>query len=406
MGSTAMHFCLTKQVINKLKIFGCNEGINENTSKIYIGGTLPDFAEVHKKTKEQSHYLIEIEKNGVRNRIPDIDLFLKIHGKEILNNNYLLGELIHIVSDRIWYSEYITKYANNVSRDGERIFDFKQNKYVPFIQFKEKVYNDYATINQYILNKYNVNVEDILRYEKEQEIWDSILKNIKTNHCVNEFNFKKLNYIKEEDIKGWISDSENEIIEVIDKLRKMGNKGSDKKMKIIVGLGNIGKEYEKTRHNVGFIVVDKLAEKYGISSNKKMKKSTVLEGSINNKKVVIVKPTTFMNLSSAAIVEIKNWYKVENSDILVIYDDVDINFGDIRYREEGSAGTHNGMKDILATLKTNQLARVRVGIENRNGVPIPIIDYVLSSFTKDEMRMLETDIFTKIDEKVVEFLDK
>ncbi len=177
-------------------------------------------------------------------------------------------------------------------------------------------------------------------------------------------------------------------------------------MKVIIGLGNIGKEYEITRHNVGFMAVDKLSEKYGIIVSKKMKKCILGEGNINGNKVALVKPTTFMNLSSAAVVEIKNWYKIEDKDILIIYDDIDIGLGDLRYREEGSAGTHNGMKDILANLKTNQIARIRIGVENRKGLPIPLVDYVLSKFSKDEINMLEKDIFNKTDEKVIEFLDK
>ncbi len=189
-------------------------------------------------------------------------------------------------------------------------------------------------------------------------------------------------------------------------ISKLNDKGDKNNMKIIVGLGNVGKEYEKTRHNVGFMAIDHLSKQYSISKVKEMKKCTVLEGVLNRKRVILVKPTTFMNLSSAAIVEIKNWYKVENKNVLVIYDDIDIKLGDVRYRLEGSAGTHNGMKDILANLKTNELARIRIGIENRGEVPIPLRDYVLGKFNKDELNILEKEIFSEIDEKVLEFLDK
>lgn len=406
MGSTVMHLCLTKRIIHKFKI-------KANINELYIGSVVPDFVEVHKKTKQASHYIIEIEQNKNKITIPDIYLFLKTYKCEILSNNYLLGELIHLVSDRIWYSEYITKYVIGKIDKTDEIFDVKQNKYIPFAEFKEKIYHDYSIINQYYLKKYKIDIESIINQTENKDICKSIIKNTTTsnnesvsNNKNQNIKFKELNYIKKEDIEKWIKKSEIEVIKIINKLKHESRKGNINNMKIIVGLGNIGKEYEKTRHNVGFIMVDKISKKYGITISKKMKKCELGEGTINGKKVVLVKPTTFMNLSSAAIVEIKNWYKVENDDVLIIYDDIDIAIGDVRYREDGSAGTHNGMKDILSNLKTNQLSRIRIGIENRKGLPIPIADYVLSNFTKDELNMIETDIFTEIDEKISEFVDK
>lgn len=177
-------------------------------------------------------------------------------------------------------------------------------------------------------------------------------------------------------------------------------------MKCIIGLGNIGKEYENTRHNSGFIMLDKIAEKYNISLDKKKKKCIYGEGHINGQKIALVKPTTFMNLSGEAIVEIMNWYKVELKDILVIYDDIDLNFGQIRYKEKGSSGTHNGMRNIIQNLKSEEFARVRVGIENRGEVPIPLIDYVLQKFSKDELKDLEDKIAIQVEENVLNFLTK
>lgn len=175
-------------------------------------------------------------------------------------------------------------------------------------------------------------------------------------------------------------------------------------MKCIIGLGNIGKEYENTRHNSGFMALDYLMEKYNIKLDKKKKKCIYGEGNINGKKVAIIKPTTFMNLSGEAIVEIMNWYKITPEDILVIYDDVDLKFGDIRYREKGSSGTHNGMRNIIANIKTEEFARIRIGIENREGLPIPLMDYVLQKFSKEELEKLKSEIMKDVEVKILEFL--
>ena len=111
-----------------------------------------------------------------------------------------------------------------------------------------------------------------------------------------------------------------------------------------------------------------------------------------------------MNLSGEAIVEIMNWYKITPEDILVIYDDVDLKFGDIRYREKGSSGTHNGMRNIIANIKTEEFARIRIGIENREGLPIPLMDYVLQKFSKEELEKLKSEIMKDIEVKILEFL--
>ena len=177
-------------------------------------------------------------------------------------------------------------------------------------------------------------------------------------------------------------------------------------MKCIIGLGNIGKEYENTRHNLGFIMLDKLSEKYNIKLDKKKKKCIYGEGNINGEKVSLVKPTTFMNLSGEAIVEIMNWYKIDKEDILVIYDDIDIPFKDVRYRLSGSSGTHNGMRNIIANIKTEDFARIRVGMENRNGIPIPLIDYVLQKFSKDELKVINEEIVNVVEQNVLNFLTK
>lgn len=177
-------------------------------------------------------------------------------------------------------------------------------------------------------------------------------------------------------------------------------------MKCIIGLGNIGKEYELTRHNMGFIMLDEISKKYKINIDKKKKKYIYGEGIINGEKVSLIKPTTYMNLSGEAIVELMNWYKIEPKDIVVIYDDVDISLGDVRYREKGSAGTHNGMKNIIANIKTGEFARIRAGIENRNGVPIPLADFVLQKFNKEELEKINKEILNVVEENVMKFLTK
>lgn len=173
-------------------------------------------------------------------------------------------------------------------------------------------------------------------------------------------------------------------------------------MKCIIGLGNIGKEYENTRHNSGFIALDYIAEKHGIVIDKKKKKCIYGEGHINGEKVSLIKPTTYMNLSGEAIVEMLNWYKATPKDILVIYDDIDLKFGDIRHREKGSSGTHNGMRNIIANLKTEEFARIRIGIENRDQTPIPLMDYVLQKFNKDEKDEMCSKIMPLVEQTLID----
>ena len=174
-------------------------------------------------------------------------------------------------------------------------------------------------------------------------------------------------------------------------------------MKIIVGLGNIGKEYENTRHNVGFMFVDYYIKEVLKKEldYKKRDNYYYLETKVNDEKVVFIKPTTFMNLSGEAIVKAKKWYKAEDETITVVYDDVDLDLGTFRYREIGSAGTHNGMRNILSILKTEELKRFRIGIENRENKNIPLMDYVLTKFKQDELDVLYNQAFKGIAEKML-----
>lgn len=159
-------------------------------------------------------------------------------------------------------------------------------------------------------------------------------------------------------------------------------------MKWIVGLGNPGSSYEKTRHNVGFMVVDELAKRWSIKMNEKKCKALIGEGNIAGVKVALIKPMTFMNLSGESVRAYLDYYKSEIRDGLVVYDDLDTEVGKLRLRYQGSAGGHNGIKSLIAHLNTQQFNRVRMGI-SRPEPGLMISDYVLSRFAKVERDKLE-----------------
>ena len=129
-------------------------------------------------------------------------------------------------------------------------------------------------------------------------------------------------------------------------------------MYVIAGLGNPGKKYENTRHNMGFITIDQLAEKHNIKTDKLKFKALVGEGRIAGQKVLLVKPQTYMNLSGESIREVMNFYKLEPENLIVIYDDIDIEAGTLRIRKFGSAGTHNGMKSVVYQLQSDRFPRI------------------------------------------------
>lgn len=158
-------------------------------------------------------------------------------------------------------------------------------------------------------------------------------------------------------------------------------------MYIIVGLGNPGKKYENTRHNIGFITVDYIADELGIKINKSKNKALVGEGNISGQKVLLVKPQTYMNLSGEAVRELVSYYKIDLSNLIVIYDDIDIEKGAVRIRAKGSAGTHNGMRSVIYQLQDDNFPRVRIGIGNSE--EIPLVNYVVGGFTKEEVSIME-----------------
>lgn len=162
-------------------------------------------------------------------------------------------------------------------------------------------------------------------------------------------------------------------------------------MIIIAGLGNPGREYAPTRHNVGFDVIDVLAEKYNIRMNKLKFKGVTGEGTIDGKKVLLLKPSTYMNNSGISIREAVSFYKVEMKDLLIIYDDIDIDFGTIRIRKKGSAGSHNGMKSIIYHLTDDSFPRIKIGI-GKKPEGYDLADFVLSKFSQDERKIIDETI--------------
>ena len=154
-------------------------------------------------------------------------------------------------------------------------------------------------------------------------------------------------------------------------------------MKLIVGLGNPGRDYLYTRHNAGFLALDILSERLGISVEKRAFNALVGEGRAENEKIVLMKPQTYMNLSGESVFAAVNWYKLPLSDLIVVYDDVDLPVGEIRVRPKGSAGTHNGMRNIIYMLQDDAFARVRVGI-GRAKEGWDLKDHVLGKFDKPE----------------------
>ena len=173
-------------------------------------------------------------------------------------------------------------------------------------------------------------------------------------------------------------------------------------MYLIVGLGNPGKEYEFTRHNMGFNVINKLSNKYGIEVNKKKFDGLCGDGMIEGEKVILLKPQTYMNLSGKSIVQVVNFYKIPLENVIVIYDDIDIEPGLIRIRKKGSSGSHNGMKSVIAELGSGEFMRVRVGI-GKPKYDGDMINYVIGAVPEEEQKELEKGV-EKAKEAVIEIL--
>ena len=178
-------------------------------------------------------------------------------------------------------------------------------------------------------------------------------------------------------------------------------------MKLIFGLGNPGRKYEKTRHNVGWLFLDFLAQKFSFNESKTEKKlkAEVAEGSINGEKTLLIKPLTYMNLSGEAVQMVMNFYKLSKEDVMVIYDDKDMEFGKVRFRETGSSGGHNGIKSIISVLGQD-FNRIKIGVANEDLEKFEeTSDFVLSKFKKKELEELGV-VFEEAAEILSEKLSK
>lgn len=167
-------------------------------------------------------------------------------------------------------------------------------------------------------------------------------------------------------------------------------------MIVIAGLGNPGARYENTRHNIGFITIDRFAEKHGIKVNRLRYKALTGEGLVGGEKVLLVKPQTFMNESGVSLREIVSFYKLEPGNLAVVYDDIDLPVGVLRIRKQGSAGTHNGMRSVIYQLGFDDFPRFRIGTGAERG-RIPLRDFVLSGFAADELAPMRDAIDRCVD---------
>lgn len=163
-------------------------------------------------------------------------------------------------------------------------------------------------------------------------------------------------------------------------------------MYAIIGLGNPGPKYDGTRHNIGFETIDYIAEQNGIWMSKLGFKALYGEGYVGGEKVILVKPQTFMNLSGETVRVLREYYKLELNQLIVIHDDISMEIGKIRIREKGSAGGHNGLKSIIYQLQSDVFTRIKIGVGSPENPAYDIADYVLGHFTKEEIRILEQDI--------------
>lgn len=159
-------------------------------------------------------------------------------------------------------------------------------------------------------------------------------------------------------------------------------------MYLIVGLGNPGRDYVGTRHNMGFEAVDAICAKYDIKLNKEKFRAIYGEGRIGGEKVLVIKPQTYMNLSGESVREFRDWFKMEEENIIVIYDDISLPVGKLRIREKGSAGGHNGIKNIIYQLGTDVFPRIKIGVGAPDHPDFDVKDYVLGKFSKEETEVL------------------
>jgi peptidyl-tRNA hydrolase, PTH1 family len=168
-------------------------------------------------------------------------------------------------------------------------------------------------------------------------------------------------------------------------------------MKIVLGIGNVGEKFEKSYHNVGFMVIDELAKRVNATISKKTENAFILEAKIGNEKVIIVKPTTYVNLSGEALVRVMKMFDVSIEDVIVAVDDIDMPVGKVRYRVSGTSGTHNGLRNIVLNAKSENFKRIKIGI-GRN-FQMRLDEFVLSKITETDFVEIEKAV-----DKAVRFL--
>ncbi|AUJ29184.1 aminoacyl-tRNA hydrolase [Liquorilactobacillus hordei] len=166
-------------------------------------------------------------------------------------------------------------------------------------------------------------------------------------------------------------------------------------MKLIVGLGNVGKEYDGTRHNVGFMVLDELAKEENVSFNKIKNEASLADFMFNGEKIILAKPLTYMNESGRSVRPLLDFYKIPVENLIVIHDDMDLPVGHLRLRQKGSAGGHNGIKSLISHLGTQEFKRLKIGIDHPQRMSV--VDWVLSRFTKEQQNQLDNGIRQSLD---------
>ena len=177
---------------------------------------------------------------------------------------------------------------------------------------------------------------------------------------------------------------------IFDLFKKIESKPSGAPLThIIVGLGNIGNEYDKTRHNAGFMAIDYIAERLGVKIDRVKFRSTVTEASFAGYRVLLMKPSTYMNNSGIAIAEAASFYKIQPENVIVLHDEISFDPGVIRIRRKGSAGGHNGLKSIIAHLGGENFPRIKIGVGKKPSPDYDLVNFVLGRFSKEDIALLE-----------------
>ena len=178
---------------------------------------------------------------------------------------------------------------------------------------------------------------------------------------------------------------------IFDLFKKIESSSSEKLpvTHIVVGLGNVGKEYDNTRHNAGFIAIDALAEKCGVRIDRVKFHALVSEATVAGKRVLLMKPTTYMNNSGVAIGEAAAFYKIPPENVIVLHDEISFDVGVIRIRRKGSAGGHNGLKSIIAHLSSDAFPRIKIGVGKKPSPDYDLVDFVLGRFSEEDLKTLK-----------------